>query len=68
MMALGYGVDQIGQASADELLRVWPLNHPQTRLKVTNAGSNVSKMINHVKSRHDLPQPAGNDSSPQGSW
>jgi anti-sigma regulatory factor (Ser/Thr protein kinase) len=57
-----HGVDQIGQAFADELLRVWPLNHPQTRLKVTNADSNVSQMINHIKNRKDLPQPASNGS------
>lgn len=50
-------VDQIGQGFADELLRAWPLNHSQTRIIVTNANDNVSKMIDHIKSRKDLPQP-----------
>ncbi len=52
------GVDTIGQAFADELIRVWSINHPKTKLTITNANNNVIKMINHIKSRTDLPQPA----------
>lgn len=51
------GVEQIGQAFADELIRVWPIAHPSTRLKVTHAQSQVLKMLQHVMGRNDLPQP-----------
>lgn len=46
----------IGQAFADELFRVWPLSHPQTKLQVTHANEAVLKMVRHVKGRADLPQ------------
>lgn len=52
------GVDQVGQGFADELVRVWPLAHPDTRLKILNAGEAVMKMLRHVVQRTDLPQPA----------
>ncbi|MFA7240751.1 MAG: STAS-like domain-containing protein, partial [Sulfuricellaceae bacterium] len=55
------GVESIGQAFADELLRVWPLAHPQTKLFVTNANNAVLKMVGHVKGRSDLPQVSGTD-------
>lgn len=51
------GVESIGQAFADELLRVWPLNFPQTRLLVENAGEAVLRMISYIRGRGDLPQP-----------
>lgn len=51
------GVESIGQAFADELLRVWPLKHPQTRVVAINTNEAVRKMINHVHNRLDLPQP-----------
>lgn len=51
-------VDHIGQAFADELVRVWPFAHPSTRVKITNAGEAVTKMLRHVWRRSDLPQPA----------
>ena len=51
------GVEQIGQAFADELLRVWPLAHPQTRLIPTHTEGAVVRMIEHVRARSDLPQP-----------
>jgi hypothetical protein len=55
------GVASVGQAFADELLRVWPLHHPQTRLLVVNAGEAVLRMIAHVRGRGDLPQPGGGE-------
>ncbi|WNV05914.1 DUF4325 domain-containing protein [Candidatus Methylospira mobilis] len=51
-------VDHIGQAFADELARVWPLSHPNTRMNITNAGESIVKMLKHVAGRVDLPQPA----------
>ena len=51
------GIENIGQAFADELLRVWPLAHPKIKLSVINACENVLKMISHIKKRSDLPQP-----------
>lgn len=51
------GVEYIGQGFADELFRVWPLQHPKTRLVVVHAGERVLKMFNHVCNRADLPQP-----------
>lgn len=51
------GVEQIGQAFADELLRVWPLAHPQTRVIPMYADGRVAQMIEHVGARCDLPQP-----------
>lgn len=50
-------VISIGQGFADELLRVWPLAHPQTKLTVINANDAVLKMVGHIRSRDDLPQP-----------
>lgn len=50
-------IEQIGQAFADELLRVWALKHPDTHLHMTNASPAVLKMISHVRNRTDLPQP-----------
>lgn len=51
------GIEQIGQAFADELLRVWALKHPETHLHMTNTNPSVKKMISHIKGRSDLPQP-----------
>jgi len=51
------GVEKISQAFADELFRVWPIAHTETKLIVTNASEAVLKMISHVKGRTDLPQP-----------
>lgn len=57
------GVESIGQGFADELIRVWQLNHPQTKLQLTNISNDVLKMINHIKSRKDLPQPIYDESN-----
>ncbi len=51
-------VDHIGQAFTDELVRVWPLAHPGTQLKITHARDGVAKMLKHVVGRLDLPQPS----------
>lgn len=50
------GVESMGQGFTDELLRVWALAHPQTRLVVVNASDDVLRIINHVRARQDLPQ------------
>lgn len=52
------GVESVGQAFADELFRVWPLAHQETRLVVERVGPKVEAMISHVRSRGDLPQPS----------
>lgn len=52
------GVDKVGQAFADELLRVWGLQHPNTRLIPVEMNETVSRMVAHIRSRHDLPQPS----------
>jgi len=53
-------VDQIDQSFADELVRVWPLAHPNTRMKIVNASEKVAKVLKHVMGRTDLPQPINN--------
>jgi len=52
------GVEHVGQAFADELVRVWPLAHPGARLKIVNASEAVGKVLKRVMRRSDLPQPA----------
>ena len=42
------GVALIGQAFADEVLRVFPLAHPEVELVPLNANKEVSQMIAHV--------------------
>lgn len=59
-------VEIIGQAFADELLRVWPLAHPQTRLIIKNAGPDVSRMLDRAGRREDLPQPRPPGMGPRG--
>ena len=41
-------VDDIGQPFADEIFRVFPLNHPNTELLVMNTNENVQKMIDYT--------------------
>ncbi len=45
------GVDEIGQAFADELFRVFPREHPGTRLVPINAAPAVDRMIRHASTR-----------------
>jgi len=54
-----HGVEDIGQAFADQLLRVWPLSHLQTKLVIVNANRSVEQIISHIRGRKDLPQPYG---------
>ena len=42
------GVDEIGQAFADEVFRVFQLDHPNSEISVRNVCDNVMKMIRHV--------------------
>jgi hypothetical protein len=51
-----WGVETIGQGFADELFRVWPLAHKNTQFSVVNANPAISKMLDHIRSRDDLPQ------------
>ena len=42
------GVDEIRQGFADEIFRVFQLNHPECKISIINANSDVKKMIDHV--------------------
>ncbi len=45
------GIDEIGQAFADELFRVFPRDHADTRLVPVNTAPAVDRMIRHVTAR-----------------
>jgi anti-sigma regulatory factor (Ser/Thr protein kinase) len=47
------GVEMIGQAFADEIFRVFHNAHPDIRLEVVNAGSDVLNMIRHIETPRD---------------
>lgn len=42
------GIDEIGQGFADELFRVFPSQHPSSKLYPTNCSDAVKRMINRV--------------------
>ncbi|MCC7147340.1 MAG: DUF4325 domain-containing protein [Phycisphaeraceae bacterium] len=42
------GIDEIGQAFADEIFRVFQRQHPEIKIEVLRANSQVQKMIQHV--------------------
>ena len=44
------GVDEIGQAFADEVFRVFPATHPDVRLIPVNTTRDVKKLIRRAKS------------------
>jgi hypothetical protein len=44
------GVNEIGQAFADEIFRVFPSDHPTVQIFAMNASDEIQKMIQHVKS------------------
>jgi len=44
------GVETIGQAFADEIFRVFPLQHPEIEIHSSNANSAVKRMIARAKS------------------
>jgi anti-sigma regulatory factor (Ser/Thr protein kinase) len=43
------GVNEIGQAFADEIFRVFKNEHPDTDLFATNTNDNIDRMIQHVQ-------------------
>lgn len=43
------GISEIGQGFADELFRVFHLNHPEVDVTAINMTEDVQKMINRVK-------------------
>jgi biotin operon repressor/anti-sigma regulatory factor (Ser/Thr protein kinase) len=42
------GVKQIGQGFADELFRVFPLDHPSVKIRVEKMNPTLSQMVRHV--------------------
>lgn len=50
-------VDTIGQAFADEIFRVFALEHPQMRLLPVNANEEVTRMIDRVRHTNAVPTP-----------
>jgi len=49
------GVDDVGQAFADEIFRVFPGIHPEVRIVPINTTSNVKKLIRRAKASLSLP-------------
>jgi hypothetical protein len=47
------GVQEIGQAFADEIFRVFPNSHPATEIRDLNASHQVQKMISRAKNAND---------------
>ena len=45
------GIDEIGQGFADEVFRVFPSQHPNSRITTINCNSSVERMIKHVSRR-----------------
>ncbi len=43
------GIEEIGQAFADEVFRVFPLSHPDVRIMPINASARVQLFINRVR-------------------
>ena len=43
------GIDEIGQAFADEIFRVYSLQHPEVRIVPANAGPEVKRSIRRAK-------------------
>lgn len=44
-------VKTVGQGFADEIFRVWKLNHPNISVNIINANENVKFMINRAKTK-----------------
>ena len=42
------GIDEIGQGFADEVFRVFPSQHPNSKITAINCNHNVERMIKHV--------------------
>lgn len=43
------GIDEIGQAFADEIFRVYSLQHPEVRIAPANTGPEVKRAIKRAK-------------------
>ncbi len=43
-------VESVGQAFADQIFRVFKIQHPEIELIITNANQNVTQMVNRAKS------------------
>ncbi len=52
------GIDQIGQAFADEIFRVFPLQHPDVSVVSLNESPDVRRMIEHVRAPNRLAVPS----------
>ena len=52
------GVDEIGQAFADEIFRVFRRQHPDVKILVANVSSAAQRMIDHVLADQDPRQRA----------
>ena len=50
------GVDEIGQAFADEIFRVFRGQHPEVKIVIANASSAAKRMIDHVLADQDPRQ------------
>lgn len=46
------GIDEIGQGFADELFRVFPAKHPNTKLVAINTNDKIDQMIRRVQNEH----------------
>jgi hypothetical protein len=44
------GVNDVGQPFADEIFRVFRIDHPDTFLMAANANENITRMIEYVQS------------------
>lgn len=49
------GIDEIGQAFADEVFRVFPSSHPEVKLIPVNTTKEVKKLIKRAKTESSLP-------------
>ena len=48
------GVEEVGQAFADQIFRVWQSDHPETRLKPVNMNEGVRIMVARAQAQLDL--------------
>jgi hypothetical protein len=57
------GVESIGPAFADEIFRVFALEHPEIRLIPTTASSAVKRMVGRARPGPGPTEPSGGDRS-----
>jgi len=58
------GITEIGQAFADEIFRVFNLEHPETIISVIHTTNDIDKMIERVSVSNEIP--SKNDSTQMG--